>query len=97
MNKFFADKLIFVFYFYANLDGRSKLKEDEVSALRDKAPIEGLAPISSADAVVLVMLDVRVSLGGRVLVRSEQGHLAELLIFQFLYKKINLKQYRTFL
>ena len=52
--------------------------------MRDKAPIEGLAPISSADAVVLVMLDVRISLGGRVLVRSEQGHLAELLIFQFL-------------
>ena len=63
-------------------DGRHQLKENEVTALRHEAPIERLSPVSPRDAVMLVVLDVRLGPGGRVLVRREQSNFAELKMFK---------------
>ncbi len=69
-----------------HLDGRSELEKNEVSTLRDEAPVEGLTPVGSCDAVVLIVFDIRISLGSRVFVWSEQSHFTKLLVFQFLLK-----------
>ena len=53
------------------LDWRRELKENVVAILRNQAPEEGLAPVGFGDAVLLVVLDVRLCLGGWVLVGSE--------------------------
>lgn len=55
-----------------------QLKENEVAILRHQTPEEGLAPVGFGDAVLLIVLDVRLGLGWWVLVGREQSHFAEL-------------------